>query len=62
MSGGRSIASRIVLVTGAKDHPSHLITQALDFFRIGCAPEALGEVEEFLLFALLSLHPVLDEF
>jgi hypothetical protein len=27
-----------------KHHPAHLITQAPDFFRIGGAPEALGEV------------------
>ena len=46
----------------AKDHSAHLITQAFDFSRIGSAPEALGKVDEFLMFALLSLHPVLDKF
>jgi len=45
----------------AKDHLAHLVAQASDFFRIGGAPEARGEVEELLLSALLSLHAVLDE-
>ena len=45
----------------AKDHSAHLITQTFDFFRISGAPEAPGEIEEFLLSALLSLHVILDE-
>src|SRR5437764_560378 len=49
------------LASAAKDHAAHLITHTFDLFRIGAAPEALGEVEEFLLFALLSLEAVLDE-
>jgi len=48
--------------SAAKDHSTHLIAQALDFIRIGRAPEAFGEVEELLLFALLGLHAVFDEF
>ena len=39
----------------AKDHSTHPITQAFDFVRIGGAPEAFGDVEELLLFALLRL-------
>jgi hypothetical protein len=50
------------LASAAKDHSPHPIAQAFDFYRIGCAPEALGEVEEFLLFTLLSLDPILDKF
>jgi hypothetical protein len=46
----------------AEDHSAHLIAQAFDFFRVGGAPEAFGEVEEFPLLAPLSFHPVLDEF
>jgi hypothetical protein len=33
----------------AKHHTSHLVTQSLDFSRIGGTPEALGEIEELLL-------------
>src|ERR1035438_902719 len=46
----------------AENHAAHLIAQASDFFRVGGTPEALGQFEEFLLFALLRLHPALDEF
>jgi len=49
------------LASVAKNHSAHLITQAFDFIRIGGGSEALGEVEELLLFALFSLHAVLDE-
>jgi hypothetical protein len=62
MANGRHPAPQVQLLqrrANAKDHSTHLIAQAFDFIRIGSAPEALGEVEEFLLFALLSLHAVL---
>jgi hypothetical protein len=50
------------LASAAKDHSAHLVAQAFDFRWIGGASKALGEVEKFLLFALLGLHAVLDEF
>jgi hypothetical protein len=50
------------LASVAEDDAAHLITQACDFFGVVGTAEALGQVEEFLLSAFLSLHPVLDEF
>jgi hypothetical protein len=44
-------------LSDAKDHSAHLLTYALDFLRIGGVPEAIGEVEEFLLFALSASMP-----
>src|SRR5580693_8141722 len=50
------------LASAAKDDSAHPITQAFDLCRIGGIPEALGEVEEFLLLALFSLDSALDKF
>jgi hypothetical protein len=46
----------------AEDHSTHLIAQPFDFIRIGGAPEALGEIEEFPLFPPLSFNAILYEF
>lgn len=43
----------------AKNQLTHLVTQTFDLFRIGGVPEALGEVEEFLPFEILT-HSVHD--
>ena len=59
---GRSACDTSLPPNIAEDHSAHLITQTFDIFWIGGAAEAFGEVEEFLLFALLSLHAVFDEF
>ena len=59
---GRSACATSLPPNIAEDHAAHLLTQTFDIFRIGGAAEAFGEVEEFLLFALLSLHAVFDEF
>jgi hypothetical protein len=48
------------LASAAQDHSAHPIAEALDFCRIVGVPEVPGEVEEFPLLALLSLHSALD--
>jgi hypothetical protein len=50
------------LASAAKNHSAHLVTEAFDIFGIGRIPEPFGEIEELLLFALLRLYAVLDQF
>lgn len=42
-------------------HAAQLVTEAGNFFRVGCRAVALGKSEEFLLSALLSFNALLHE-
>jgi hypothetical protein len=46
----------------AEDHPAQFVAKALGFIRISCVAKALSKFEKLLLFALLGLDAVLDEF
>ena len=47
--------------SAAENHSAHLIAQPLNLLWIGCVPEPLSKVEEFLLLLFFCLDPVLDE-
>jgi hypothetical protein len=46
--------------SAAEAHAAHLIAQPFDFFRVGGAPKALGQSEEFLLLSVFSFRAVIQ--
>ena len=51
-----------IWASAAEYHAPEFISQPFGLFRIGGAAKAFGQVEELLLFSLLRLHAVLNEF
>jgi hypothetical protein len=46
--------------SSAKNHAAQLVTETFGLFRVGGVAETLGELEELLLLALLSLDAIFD--